>query len=447
MLKLLLVFFAVAAGLSEEQEAGAETTKNEVLSALEKIGAADATRKILLRSAVKTVAGLGATISPSQDDKLYNVSVLLGQLLQQFASEVSAREDYLDELSAELEDCDNQNQQTIENASNNANSKGDDHEACIVAHYALYQTKITKHHNLRTWQLRVSNPGQYQPTVSYTQTIAGQTVHEDLTLADACQVPEADEEKIIGGNWEVFLEATHSWFTTYKDEFINVANAYTTAAVSENDKKSECDTAQELYEEAVCGMNLTYATICGERESCFNTKKNSATNTLDDFETDNTNVPDLVRLIRYIQCIIGEIRKNDTDTTANARTFCGNIMDESPDASNSNYTEYFINTTLLDGIRNRNPSDCDTQMADDMENYLPFTYKAGESTSYRNLTDGNNNFNDTQDWEDANDIYHANDTSDDDYWAYLMGGKVVDCMWDCTGGPRGLRDDCDAVST
>jgi len=391
MRKFVVILFGLASAVSEEQQAGVEATKTEVISTLEKIGSGDATRQIVLRSAIKTVSELGSTITPGQYDKLQNVSDLLDQILTLFSNEVTARQGYITGLLSEMAGCDTKNASDITTQTGTISTLKDAHRDCRAEHYNVFQTMQTKHQNLKHWQTEVETDDAF--TIDWTRSTGDNSTHisgftsNSYDLMDACELPTADEASIIDGTWERFIQATLAWFQNFHTEFIQVANHYTTAAVTQNSKRTECNNDQEAYEQEVCSLKTNYGLICGIRQACWTSATNSQIhNNLDDFIADNTNVPELVRLVKYIQCIIAEIQVNDTDTTAAARETCAWWMSAecAPTSTNPNYTGYYID---LSGLESSSAwptaANCEDAQYTELQNYLPFTFSSGAATSYR----------------------------------------------------------------
>jgi len=391
MLKFVVILFGLAAALSEEQEQGIAATKAEVVSSLEKVGSGDSTRQILLRSAIKTVSELGTSITPSQYDKLQNVSDLLEQILTLFKNEVAARDGYVTGLLNDMSGCDTKQASDITSAESTISGLHDAHIECRAKHHVIYQTMQTKHQNLKHWQTEVETADQF--TISWTRTTGDNATHiashtaYDYDLMDACELPTANEASILDGTWERFIQATLSWFQTFHTEFVQVANHYTTAAVANTNKKTECNGDQDAYELEVCSFLTDYGLICNARAACWNAAENSQTHgSLNDFKNDNSNIPELARLVKYIQCIIAEIQINDTDTTAAARATCAWWMEASfaPSATNPNYTEYYIDLSGLDNANDwPTAADCEQARYDALANYLPFSFAQGGTNSYR----------------------------------------------------------------
>jgi hypothetical protein len=257
----------------------------------------------------------------------------------------------------------------------------------------------TKHQNLKHWQTEVGTDDEF--SIDWTRSTGDNSTHvsgftaNSYDLMDACSLPTADEASIIDGTWERFIQATLAWFQNFHSEFIQVANHYTTAAVTQNSKRTECNGDQEAYEQEVCSLKTNHITYCSNRAACWDEAENSQTHgALADFIADNTNVPELVRLVKYIQCIIAEIQENDTANTAAARETCAWWMEASfaPTDANPNYSAYYIDLSGLESSANwPTPVDCDQEMYDALSSYLPFSFQSDGSVSTSYYTDIVNN--------------------------------------------------------
>jgi len=407
MLKFVVILFGVVAALSEEQEHKLQATKNEVLSGLQKVASGDSTRKILLQSALKTVSDLGATLSPNENEKLTNVSNLLDDLLTTFENEATARSGYVNGLTASMGSCDVQNAAEIAALEANVTSLLAAHIQCRAQHHEIYQQKMSRYTAIITWMSRVAahhNTHEITWTASLensSHTVSGEdstTAHtvQTLDLANACSQPRGNtggegggyEDDIISGAYERFFETTTQWFDEMYVEFVSVANMYTNAATVNSNKETACDNAQRWYEEETCSYATYYDSTCSARAACWAglTSSNTYAN-IDSFLEDNENVPELARLIMYVQCIIGEIQLNVTETTADARETCAWWMTApfAPTPQHVNYSMYYIDVSSLINGNGDWPtaSDCAQARFNALDAYLPFTFSSGASTSYR----------------------------------------------------------------
>lgn len=383
MLRVVFLFTGLACSATEVEEASFASVKAKVKKGLEKIGTNDASRQSLMRSAMKHFDSVGTRLSPADAQALESIRGLLNDIRELTAFEVAAQNDILENMINTQSNCDALNQTDINVSITNLDVLRDAHTTCRIAHAQALQTKIHMHNNLRTWQ----------GDTHYASDDEG----NQFSLAQACVLPAADEASIISGEWTDFLEHTLIWFDTQYAPFAVQANNYIDAYTNELANTTQCNQDQLTYETEVCAAKTLYEQVCVIRDACWSViNTTEISGQINTWREDNELSPTLIQTMYYVDCLIVEMIANTSERMVNAATTCDHVLQQAVVYNNTNYSDFFINTTLLedDSPIFDAPANCSYLQDIDLDEYMPFSgdysQSAPQSAYYRYIVENNN---------------------------------------------------------
>lgn len=295
---------------AETSEAAFQTAMKAVTEGLGSLlDQKDVMRKLAIKGLLRSVSSV-EYINETTNATLLNVTNLLEQIKLNMQSEATSATAYVADHVTYMEACDERLDDELENSRVAAESSESAHHTCRLDHNVSYHDHLNARAELLNFQ---------------TVTVHGTTLHPgSQSLIDVCGTPAPTQNQVPA--WETHHTDSNTWMGNARAIFTPIANADTTATALEVNNRSNCNGFQMRHETATCGYIATHISACTSRHACWvgvHGINASSDSVISAYDTDNSNVPRLVRLIDYVICLVEEMR---ADNAQNARSACAYIL-------------------------------------------------------------------------------------------------------------------------